>query len=163
MEKKLYSKPLLTAECFTPQQFVAACDTMIPSTQLGVTFWADLVDGRGYNYVIGKDNIIDNSNLEQFYNGHAPNGGTGFSGNQLKGHWFENMTLYRDLTGGHFNQGSDRYTNSSIMQPISGYENVAIYITKGAVAKVWIYRGEGGNKPSNPDWQNPSSTFKTMS
>lgn len=163
MEKKIYSEPAMAVEFFTPKQYVASCDEWTPAEQIGTTFWADVINGKGYNYTYGPDGIIDNHTVEQFNEGHAPNGATGSQARILRGHWFENMTLYRDLTGGHFNEGSDRYNNGRIMQPITGYEDVAIYITKGGVAKVWIYTGNGGNKPTNPDWQDPSSTFKTMS
>ncbi|MBR6988567.1 MAG: hypothetical protein IKH95_01910 [Bacteroidaceae bacterium] len=159
MEKKIYSEPVMAVELFTPNQFVAACgDDWIPATQLGKNFWADVVHDGGYaGYSYGPDGIINSSNAEFFNAGHAPNGGTGFDANLLRGHWFENMTLYKKVSTS-IPSGS-RYTNTNYMVPMSGYENVAIYITQGGVSKVWIYTGNNGNKPTNPDWQDPGQTI----
>ncbi|MBR0432138.1 MAG: hypothetical protein IJK15_00370 [Bacteroidaceae bacterium] len=162
MEKKLYSKPLLTAERFTPQEFTAACEVFIPAGKISNVFWADMVHDNGFSYSLGKDGYIDSANMEQFHDGSAPTAlMTTSYGVDARGRWFEHMTLYRKLVTSH-NAGSDRYTNTRIMSPMSGYEDVAIYIGPVGVG-AYIYRGEGGAAPSNPDWLNPSSTFKTMS
>lgn len=158
MKKKIYSEPAMTVEFFTPNQYVASCDSdWVPATQLGKTFWADVVSGSSYNYYIGKDDIINETNVEQFSNGHAPSGATGANAGILRGQWFENMTLYTKVHSYSYSSGS-HYSDPDKMKPISGYENVAIYITKVGVAKVWIYTGNGGSKPTNPDWQNPGQT-----
>ncbi len=159
MEKKIYSEPVMAVELFTPNQFVAACgDDWIPAEQIGSTFWADVVKENWSGYTYGPDGIINESTVESFLYGHAPNAATGAEANLLRGHWFENMTLYKKVTSVSIPSGTS-YTNTRYMQPMSGYEDVAIYITKGGVAKVWIYTGNNGNKPTNPDWQNPGQTI----
>lgn len=159
MEKKIYSEPVMAVELFTPNQFVAACgDDWVPATQLGKNFWADVVHDYGNeNYGYGPDGIINSSTVEYFNAGHAPNAATGSEASLLKGHWFENMTLYKKVSTS-IPSGS-RYTDTRYMVPMSGYEDVAIYITKGGVNKVWIYTGNNGNKPTNPDWQDPGQTI----
>lgn len=160
MEKKNYFEPVMAVELFTPNQFVAACsDDWIPASQLNKDFWADVVHYSGV-YSYGPDNIIDSSNAEFFNKGHAPNGGTGFDASLLKGHWFENMTLYKKAPGVVSIPSGSHYTDTRYMVPLAQkYSNVAIYITQGGVNKVWIYTGNNGNKPTNPDWQDPGQTI----
>ncbi len=156
MEKKIYAEPAMTVEFFTPKQYVASCDDWVPSDEVfqkeGL-FWADIAHDNGYTYSKGPDGIVNEATVESFANGHAS---TTARRNGLTG-WFEHMTLYTRVGG--YNAGSSRYNNTSIMRPLTGYENVALFISsKGQTA--WIYKGEGGSAPSvNPD----SSDFKTMS
>ena len=160
MEKKIYSEPVMAVELFTPNQFVAACgDDWIPATKLGKDFWADVAHDYGREkYGYGPDGIIDSSNAEFFNDGHAPNGVTGANLDLLRGHWFENMTLYKKVSTSI--QSGSHYTDTSYMVPLSSkYNNVAIYITPGGVSKVWIYTGNNGLKPTNPDWQDPGQTI----
>ena len=158
MEKKQYSKPLLAAERFTPQEFMAACEVFIPAGKIGSVFWADMVHDNGYSYSLGKDGYIDSANMEQFHDGSAPTAlMTTSYGVDARGRWFEHMTLYRKLVTSH-NAGSDRYTNTSIMSPISGYEDVAIYIGPAGVG-AYIYKEGGGAAPSNPDWLKPTKAL----
>lgn len=159
MEKKIYSEPVMAVELFTPNQFVAACgDDWVPASQWGKDFWADVVhDDGGQYYSYGPDGIINSSTVEFFDNGTPPNAALGAEAGLLKGHWFENMTLYKKLTTTI--PSGTRYTNTTYMRPYTGYENVAIYITKGGASKVWIYKGNNGLKPTNPDWQDPGQTI----
>ena len=158
MEKKIYSEPVMAVELFTPNQFVAACgDHWEPATKLGKTFWADVVHDSG-RYSYGPDGIIDSKNAEEFLHGGAPSGDLGYDASLLKGHWFENMTLYKKATSRSIPSGT-QYSNREWMLPMDGYENVAIYITKGGISKVWIYTGNNGLKPTNPDWQDPGQTI----
>ena len=60
MEKKVYGKPLMYAEKFVPQNFVAAC----PPSETYVTyqFWCDAGNGSTYNvYIDNGDGTFNNN------------------------------------------------------------------------------------------------------
>ena len=150
MEKnKFYSKPLMVLEEFTPQEFVAGCNKPISPSTIGVSFYADIFNGKRSSYGSG-DGICDGS-LENFYNS-APGGITNYA-TQGDG-WYRGIALYTKKGSGGNNQD---YTNTSFFNILSGYENVDLYISPNRGAYIWV-----NGAPANITYDNhgdPQPTF----
>ena len=157
MEKKNYNKPFLVREQFVPQDFVAACTVFIPAANVGQPFWVDLVHDLGYNYSIGPDGIVDDADVESCLGGAIGPGKVHFHNV-----WYENMTIWKKTTsssvpsGCHYSTG---YHGTKYFEPIAGLSNVAIYV--GSDRHIWIFNGNDGLKPTNPEFY--PTTQKTYS
>lgn len=157
--RKEWGSPISKIQMFTPQEFVAACDIFIPVGQISGVFWADMVRDNGYTFSLGKDGKFSGNTMEEFNDGYAPSAlqSTAY-GVDARRQWFSNMTLYTKNPR-HTSIPSDTpYTDTEYFTPMSGYTNVAIYIGPKAVGS-YIYKGNGGNVPDDPDMLHPTKTF----
>lgn len=142
MERKIYNKPFMVREQFLPQDFVAACTVFLPVENVGTDFWIDLVHSDGYNYTIGPDGKADEQTVE-----HCLQGSTAPTNVHFHNVWYQNMTLYRKEVTSH-DSGRTLYSDTHYFTPLSGFSNVAIYVGNGR--RMWIFNGNDGLKPDNP-------------
>lgn len=160
MEKKIYSRPYAAEECFTPNQYVAACPVTpdFPVGRTGDHFYVDGLDNGG------KDNCTR----------HTPDGMSGANEHisgmkslaQVPGHhdmqWLENNYKntwhvhqgYYDLTG---QQNSEHvpYSDSWPFAPV-----VVLHLENPS--NEWYYLAEGHVKTSNP-WDYIPGSIKNQS
>ena len=124
MEKKIYSRPYATEECFTPNQYVAACavEPVIPSGMDRNHFYVDGIERNNCNAQT-KDNICAGTeHMSRLYTLNELPGS--LKGKGLQGYLdaYKNKHIhidqgYYDLTTSNA-CNTQNYTNSSYFAPV---------------------------------------------
>ena len=158
MEKKIYSRPVMDVEIFTPNHFCATCEEPVPGVKISA-YW-DVVNDSGYSTILVHDGAADNICMptKEYI---EPDGKVEATGSyNIKNGWYFNKTIYSYRNGAH--PGGRISFNDSGFSPVTGYENATVYV-RYHVAYIFKERPSDDIIDMGTNYDPTSPAHKTMS